>query len=83
MYQELKERIRPEWIGHRDETYPTGISQGYPGYSYAEAEKQKQNQINMMKVASSTLDIIVVIEPLHGKKQEGTYCVRNKSTYIK
>ena len=83
MYQGLRERIRPEWIGTRDETYPGGVSEGHPGYSLERAKEIERQQKNIMKNARNTLDIMVYIEPLHGKNQIGTYCVKNKSTYIK
>lgn len=83
MYNGLREQIKPEWIGTRNETYPGGVSEGHPGYSLTRAEEIQRDQINQMKVAKNTLDIIVVIEPLHGKRQQGTYCVRNRSTYVK
>ena len=79
----IKQRIPQDMIGQRDETYPTGISAGYPGYTLSQAEEMKKQQENMMKVAKNTLDINVVIEPLHGRNQEGTYCVQNRSTYLK
>lgn len=65
-------------IGQRNEVYPPGIGEGYPGYDYYHALQMKQTQEAMMRDSHSTVEIIVEIEPAPKK---GTYIVRNKSTY--
>ncbi len=67
-------------IGSRDEVYPAGISQGYPGYSYDRANEMKKMQEDMMRNSSKTVEIRVDIEPVPGRSNE--YLVRNTSTYV-
>lgn len=68
-------------IGKRDEIYPTGVSAGYPGYSYQEAVSMKQRQEDMMRDSSKTVEIIVNIEPIANRNNE--YIVHNLSTYLR
>lgn len=65
-------------IGRRDEIYPTGVSAGYPGYSYPEAVSMKLMQENMMRQSSKTVDIVVNIERIRNNE----YIVHNLSTYL-
>lgn len=68
-------------IGSRNEVYPPGISEGYSGYSYADAVRRKEQQIADMESSSKTVKVIVNIEPIPGRNNE--YLVRNTSTYVR
>lgn len=65
-------------IGQRNERYPAYISDYPDGYGYEEALRMKKQQEDMMRQSKSTVEIRVEIEPA---PKEGTYIVRNTSTY--